>query len=158
MRPIDEALVADIEAAWAIDLTQTQRDELLEFLLRDLPSINEREQRSPRRRGAPRRTGLRRFLFEFALHLERAGGYASGGWNKDGSRVVGQYAAALRVVWEAVPDGKGKPRDVEQFARFAIEYAREWKVVSLRDRVVHLGRQSPARAAYILRKMHAWRK
>jgi hypothetical protein len=112
MKPIDESLVAEIEAAWEVQFTPTQRDELLELRRSALPHINKRGLSPQRpggsRPGAPPKDNLRQFLVEFALHYERVGGDASGGWAREGrtKRITGKFADGLRVVWAALPQPK----------------------------------------------------
>lgn len=149
VRPIDVTLIVDIAAAWDLNLTDAQQIELLEFLRRDIPVVWKRARPAARpdrsNRAAPPKDNLRRFLVEFGLHFERAGGQVSGSWARDPSRgITGKYAAGMRVVWAALP----LPRPpVERFVRHVRAYPNGWK-----------SRGCSARADYLLQQYNAWRK
>ena len=143
-RTVDAALIDDIAAAWAIALSDLQRKELSNFLNRAVPATAVRSH--SQRRGAPPKDNLRRFVVEFGLHFESAGGHVSGSWRRGSTTITGPFAKGLRVVWAALPIGVRSYTSQETFARYTKSYPRGWR-----------SHGCAARADYQLRLLNGWR-
>lgn len=144
---INPSSIDHLEAALAFCFFGNYRNEFIDFLNRDLPSLAQRAP-SGGRRGAPPKDNLRRFLEEFSFHVERVGGHVSGSWNRDATKITGKFAEALGVVYDELlpPEAQSKIN--------RLTFLRETKKLSKHG---WRARGKRSAADYAIRTMNAWR-